>query len=490
MITGKAIDVLKTFSRQELKDMSLFLASPYFNTNKALIKLYEALKKNFSKLDRLTEEGVYNEVFPGKSYNYGIFKNLLSELYILQCRYFAVARLEFRQGEKPFLLKELMQRGLSKHADKVIKDTRGFFTDGKRLAIEDYHTDFTIEEYSAYTNYFRNKRWLENLYKLDDPLLMSKKFIIYFLMRLLSHYLFFTTKGLNLGNVDLKPVKKVIEDLFKYLKAHIDYDIPNIEVLYYIMKLRERPNDVKRFYTLKDTLLKHKEGIAWQIMSNCFIYLAEFCETQIEQGNDKFIKEIFLINNLNAENRPVHLHFGKIGPDLYEDVVRAGLAAGETAFVEKFIEKYLPSLAEPVRDETYFYALALLSFYKSDYTAALENLAKIKDDSFFRGFKIRTLYLLIYYATGQWEGLYSTVNSYKAIVKNQPKLSADEKKRHLKLISNIYHLGKLKEASFVDRSGLDAKLMQQLKELKNEPSFFRPWLNNEARILFKRLKLK
>lgn len=487
MATGKAIEVLRTFSKRELKDMSLFLASPYFNTNKALIKLYEVLRKNFTKLDKLTEESIYNEVFPGKSYNYGIFKNLLSELYTLQCRYLAVSRLPYKKDDSVFLLKELLERRLLKHADKVIKDTKEFFS-GRRMAIEDYHTDFTVEEYSSFASYFRDKRWLQNLYKMEDPLRMSHKLIIHFLMRLLSHYLFYTTRGLNLENVDLKGIKKIIEDLFKYLKAHLNYDVPNIDVLYYIMKLRESPGDIRTYYILKETLLKNIEKLSWQIMSNSFFYLSEFCEIQIEQGNDEFIKENYTMYLMQVEHRSPGSDFGSLDAGLYEDVVRYGLASGEIAAIQKFINKHKERLPENLKEEAYNFSLAQLNFYKGNYTAASESLAKIENDDFFRKFRVRTLYLMLYYATGEWEGLYSLVTSYKAIVKNQKKLSAEEKEIHYSLINNVYYLAKFKELSFINTKGLSKKLNAFISGVKKEPSIYRPWLYTEAVRLLKSIK--
>ena len=79
MIKNKAIEVISTFSGPELKEFSLFLESPYFNSNKSLIKLFGEIKKALlaNKAENLTEEFLYGKIFKGKKYNYGIMKNLM-----------------------------------------------------------------------------------------------------------------------------------------------------------------------------------------------------------------------------------------------------------------------------------------------------------------------------------------------------------------------------------------------------------------------------
>src|SRR5690606_16709325 len=127
MISSKAIDILDTFSDEELKEFGQFIRSPFFNTNKNLVRLFDVVKGALSRDDpAITEEYVYGEIFPGKKYNYGIFKNLLSEMYVQVCEYLAVKRVRQKTGDKnTYLIKELVDRKLVKQADKWIKTTKG-----------------------------------------------------------------------------------------------------------------------------------------------------------------------------------------------------------------------------------------------------------------------------------------------------------------------------------------------------------------------------
>src|SRR5690606_1720734 len=124
-----------------------------------------------------------------------------------------------------------------KHADKWIKTTHDQLSD-KVLAIEDLHTDFLMEEYSTFSNYFRDHRWLLNLTKKEDPLLMSKKFAVYFLARFMSHYLFITHSLYKLKKErDMTPMLNVIEDTYTFLKDNFNEEMPTVEILYHIVKM-------------------------------------------------------------------------------------------------------------------------------------------------------------------------------------------------------------------------------------------------------------
>lgn len=45
MLNVKFIEIIKTFSKEEFKAFGLFLNSPYYNSEKLPLKLYDLLKK-------------------------------------------------------------------------------------------------------------------------------------------------------------------------------------------------------------------------------------------------------------------------------------------------------------------------------------------------------------------------------------------------------------------------------------------------------------
>ena len=62
---GKSLDIIKTFSEDEIKKFDLFLSSPYFNSKKSIVRLFKELRKFYPDFDSedLTEEYLYSKVF-------------------------------------------------------------------------------------------------------------------------------------------------------------------------------------------------------------------------------------------------------------------------------------------------------------------------------------------------------------------------------------------------------------------------------------------
>jgi len=82
MIKSPAIEIIKTFSRDEFKRFVDFAESPYFNKNSNLLKAVKYLKKISSEFDgdKLNDEKIWTAVFGKKEFNYGVMKNLTHEL--------------------------------------------------------------------------------------------------------------------------------------------------------------------------------------------------------------------------------------------------------------------------------------------------------------------------------------------------------------------------------------------------------------------------
>lgn len=83
-LTGKFIEILRTFSIKELKAFEKWLNSPFANPNKNLPRLLEKLKKHHPNYDHrfLTKERLFKHFFPKKKYNTDWLNNLLSQGYL------------------------------------------------------------------------------------------------------------------------------------------------------------------------------------------------------------------------------------------------------------------------------------------------------------------------------------------------------------------------------------------------------------------------
>ena len=98
------LSILKNFDKQQLKDFSSFVKSPYFNTNKAIISLTEYIRKQHPEFSgqKLEKEFVYRKIFGKSVYNDGFFRVLMSNLQTLAEEFISISK--FRND--PLMMKK------------------------------------------------------------------------------------------------------------------------------------------------------------------------------------------------------------------------------------------------------------------------------------------------------------------------------------------------------------------------------------------------
>jgi hypothetical protein len=76
------IQLLKSFSEEEIKNFKEYLESPYLNKNTRALKFFNVLRKYYPGFEskKLEKEKIYIKLFPGKKYNEQSMKNMNSEL--------------------------------------------------------------------------------------------------------------------------------------------------------------------------------------------------------------------------------------------------------------------------------------------------------------------------------------------------------------------------------------------------------------------------
>ena len=82
MNDSKLIQILKTFSVNEIKDFEKFIASPYFSTGRNVEGLYSILKPYHPEFDssKLDKKTVFKKLFPCDKYSEMKFKNVTTAL--------------------------------------------------------------------------------------------------------------------------------------------------------------------------------------------------------------------------------------------------------------------------------------------------------------------------------------------------------------------------------------------------------------------------
>ncbi len=116
MNKSKFLKLLRSFTSEELKSFNKFIRSPYFNTNKSIISLFNFLKINSGNFILIDENRIFRHIYPGKQFNRKRLRELSSQMLSL-CEMFLSVQ-NFKSSDfdvKLNLLKSLNPRAIQDH---------------------------------------------------------------------------------------------------------------------------------------------------------------------------------------------------------------------------------------------------------------------------------------------------------------------------------------------------------------------------------------
>ncbi len=121
----KLINILRTFSKNEMKEFEKFISSPFFNRGRNYIPFFNQLKKFYPKFEdeKMTPEYIYSKIYPGKKYNKQIIWNMSSSV-LAMCEdflmYVSLRRDKF--GRERQVAEEFLERRLSSYYKKKLNE--------------------------------------------------------------------------------------------------------------------------------------------------------------------------------------------------------------------------------------------------------------------------------------------------------------------------------------------------------------------------------
>jgi len=145
MISGRAIELLKTFSEDEFKQFGLFLNSPFFNREKILFKFYTAVKKFHPFFDGrgFKKERIFSKLYPGKKYNDIRMRNVLSGILRRAQEFLAIISIQ----KDSFNLNTALMTELAERKQKKL------FRKNETLAVN-YIDNLPVKDESYYNRMF------------------------------------------------------------------------------------------------------------------------------------------------------------------------------------------------------------------------------------------------------------------------------------------------------------------------------------------------
>ena len=482
MLNSKLIDILKSFSKEEIKKFSEFLASPFHNKNKKAILLFEILSKHHPHYEHknLTKENLFISIFTDSdktsAFNDASIRNLLSDLMILAEKFLGHTEAEkdrFFFNEK--ILKGLENRNLAGVFEKRIKTAEDVLNNNLFEGEEDFYKKFILEELKS-----NNSQYYDNLklYKSDFILKASDYLTYYYLIRTFKMINFFEwQKQYNIdqsSGIAVEILKGVnLDEIAEKTKARSseDHEILSVYIkMYYALT---DPGNDERYYSYKIILTEHDSLFSSLEKYGLYICLANCCVQKIDIGNEKFNKECFEVYKLMFGKKVFDAYPGYFSMTTYTAILHTGLSSENYEEVEKFIENYSGRLNPEHREDALNYSYAQLNFYKKQFGKSLEYISRT--DTEFSNFKyhLKVLVLKIYYETEDYDSMYYAADSFSHFLNKNKMVRGRYREEFSNFIKTLDLLVKY-------RLGKDEKLLFRIRKLTDgSNTASRNWLKKK-----------
>jgi hypothetical protein len=422
MHSTNLFEIISTFSKEEFKEFGDLVKSPFFNTNKSLIALYEHIRKYFPDLSNksLIKEKTFKKLFPGEKYNDNRMRllihrmNLLAEEYLLQ-----IKGRELDYWQKIFLLGELKSRRLYSTYNKNLKEAKRLNQEKNKNTNEYYFVQFTLENQDLGAQVSKNLDANEKAILKEKLNLANSSMYCFSILNILKYSLFIENIKYRM-KVDLH--ESMLEEVLHYIKHH-DYSAHPIIMIYYYLNLLVREPDAEENYIYAKTIFFENENEIHTFDSmNIYINLENYLSKLSRRDHTRLKNELFdlYMSRLDKGNYKLG---GYMPNQLFKRIVRVSILKGDREFAEKFILKYKKDLKPDLKDSALSYSNALVSFHNKEFRKVLELLSVAYTEDLSHKIDVKNLTLLTLFELEDFHSLKLSLDSYRHFLKNNKILS-------------------------------------------------------------------
>ena len=427
MKNSKLIDLLATFSNDEMQSFDAFIRSPYFNTREELVPLFRYLRDQAPEFPEkaLQKENVFRVVFPGQTYDEKQLAYRMNYLLKLGEHFLSIQSFEQAPVQSQLhLLESLVLRKLDKEYQFVHKKLNRQLEESEILESEGFYFQFRVGEIGD--QYFMNKD--ERRYDPNLEVAANNLDRFYF-----SKKLRMLTEMINRQHIFNQTYNQTFQDLILEGLHHSDL-LENllIKVYYHTLQmLSDGENAAGQYEELKDLFQANFSVFSEADKQNILSHLLNFCIQQIREQTDRrpYMEEALKLYMFGIEAK-IYLPKDQLSPWHFKNIVKLAFNLGEFDWAEEFMYQYSPKLQETSRDNALYYNLADLYYQKKDFEKAMKFLNQVEFTDIHYNLNAKLLLLKIYYELDEEEALLSLLASFTIYLKRNKYLSNELRKTY------------------------------------------------------------
>ena len=426
MNNTRLINLLKSFSEEELREFELLVNSPFYNRENALTGLFGILKKHYPEFNDkdFSKENIFHKLFPGKKFNDPLLRNTFSDL-LKKCEeYLKIS--QFRQDKfysQYLLLKQLTNR---KQNSLFVSNVRKIKSVLEKPGIMDelyYQNTFLLEDELRRNVVVNSSKVL-----FDDDNLGKQAYNlrIYHLTENIKLYAILLNQKLFIydHDFDFEFLETVREYIGKNYKKYSS--IPYIAVFYNCVMLYKTKERLY-FDRLKAGLKKYFRYLSLTDRKNMYMVLTNHCNSEVSNGRYEFNKVCFEIYKDMIKTKAYLEGNNFMAHYIFNSIAQNAIASGELKWAEKFINEFRSHVHSDFRESSYGLCNSILQIKKGNYDKALESLSIVKPMDIIFKLKINHTLLIIYFLQNETESFLSLTDSFNHFLRRNKELKNSDK---------------------------------------------------------------
>ena len=477
MLKHPIIGLLKTFSYEEKKSLSEFMASPYFVKSRRVKELYREIIKYYPLFsnDDLSKEKLSKELYKGE-YKELAIRKLLHEL--LQIVQNFLAYNKFRSTDyirDDYILKGLMMRNQKKLFKKYSEKIESEFNNVKSINVEYFYNRLTFESNKINFSLLYAKE-LQKGKPLNEISNCSMFLTIHFVTEILNEYHLFNIikSKFNVDNesnylnkiIDSLNVEEIITNFPKENKFVFILEIYN--AMYKSFNNFENDN---YYFAYKELVLKHSTSLSINEINVHYFRLMNYCilKNRSQSKRSVFREELMSLYEIVLKNnyyRTDRVRF--LSNDLFRDVLFLGLKLRRFKWSYKFVKDNSRKLNPDDIENIYNYGNAYLLNEQKKFELSLDYLNKVTLENFNYKFDEKNLRLRIFFELGYFNQIPGLIHAYYENLRYSKLISKERKNRYRNFLSYFEKI-----------------MMYKTRNTKIDISFLKLKIKEEDQILFK-----
>ena len=445
MLGSQLVDLLQHFAQEELHELKLFVASPYFNRGafaKETLLLLTFVEKTYLDLseDNLNRTAAYRAVFPEGPFVEGKLDKVMSELHLMAKEIVAVHRYMQKDHEFHRMLDQLAfyrTRGLANRFENLKQKLL------KQQEVAPYQNEAFFRRAFLLDHEIHNNENLHNQKRgdLHIPRTLQSLDVYYFFLKteLLNCYLLqqkFTQLDISLDML------RTIEESELPLRYAETY--PVLFISHKIFRLFEQEHvSVEEFEAVRGLLMLHEVHIEPTLLRFYLTYLRNLCVRLCNNGQLELLPTLFNLQKDHLARGYLYYDYydNKIPPSAFLSICNTAFKLKEYEWAKEFIAAHQNRIVGDNESRDYYRLLhANYLFVTSQYEEALHALPGVFQELDYHLYA-RNLELKIYYELDS-ELLPYKMDAFKMYLSraSQKVLTASKKERVGNFVNLLFQL--------------------------------------------------